>query len=76
MIEFEKCRTLEEAIRKAKYCYDQNKRKNYFHKSWKDKKNEKFDQRTKGFKPSHLRNKKRKPSQTVTKPARMMGNKP
>ena len=53
-IEFDEPQTLEEAIRKAKYCCDQNKRKHDFHKAWKNKKNEKFDQRKKGFKPSHL----------------------
>ena len=42
-IEFDEPRTLEEAIRKAKYCYDQNKRKPDIHKTWKEKKNEKFD---------------------------------
>ena len=52
--EFYEPRTLEEAIRKAKYCYDHNKRKFDSHKAWKDKKNEKFDQRKKGFKPSHF----------------------
>ena len=40
---FDEPRTLEEAIRKEKYCYDQNKRKPDFHKAWKNKKNEKFD---------------------------------
>ena len=40
------------------------------------KKNEKFDQRNKGFKPSHFRNQQRQPSQVVTKPTRMMGDKP
>ena len=53
-LEFDEPRTLEEAIRKAKYCYDQIKSKFDYHKAWKDKKNEKFDQRKKGFKPSHL----------------------
>ena len=43
--EFDEPRTLEEAIRKAKYCYDQNKGKPYIHKAWKEKKNEKFVQR-------------------------------
>ena len=46
------------------------------HKAWKDKKNEKFDQRKKGFKPSHFRNQQRNPSQAVTNPSRMMGDKP
>ena len=55
-IEFYEPRTLEEAIRKAKYCYEQSKGKPDYHKAWKDKKNEKFDQRMKGFKPSNFRN--------------------
>ena len=55
-IEFYKPRTLEEAIRKAKYCYEKSKGKPDYHKAWKDKKNEKFDQRKKGYKPSNFRN--------------------
>ena len=55
-IEFYEPRTLEEAIRKAKYCYEQSKVKPDYHKTWKDKKNEKSDQRKKGFKPSSSRN--------------------
>ena len=43
MVELDEPRNLEEAIRKAKYCYDRNKRKHDFHKAWKDKKNENFD---------------------------------
>ena len=54
MIEFDERRTLEEAIRKTKYCYDQNKEKSDYHNERKDKKNEKFYQRKKGFKPSHF----------------------
>ena len=54
-IEFDEPRTLEEAIRKAKYCYDQNKEKIDHHKDWKGNKNEKFEQRKKGFKPSNFR---------------------
>ena len=38
--------------------------------------NEKFDQRKKGFKPFHLRNQQRQPSQAMTNPAKMMGDKP
>jgi hypothetical protein len=34
-----------------KYLYDQNKGREIFQKSWKDKKKEKLDQRKKGFKP-------------------------
>ena len=44
-IEFYEPRTLEEAIRKAKYCNDQRKVKPDYHKAWKDKTNEKFEQR-------------------------------
>ena len=54
MIEFDEPRTLEEAIRKAKYFYDQNKKKPDIHKAWKDKKKENLDQRKKGFKPSNF----------------------
>ena len=54
IIEFDEPQNLEEAIRKAKYCYDQNKGKPDIHKAWKDKKNEKFDQRKKGFKTSYF----------------------
>ena len=47
---------MEEEIRKAKYCYEQIKGKDDYHKTWKDKKNEKYDQRKKGFKASNFRN--------------------
>ena len=53
-IEFDEPKTLEEAIRKAEYFYEQSKDKPNYHKAWKDKINEKFDQRKKGFKPSHF----------------------
>ena len=75
-IEFGEPRTLEEAIRKAKYCYDKNKSKSDIDKAWKDKKNEKFDQRKKGFKPSHFQNQQRKPSQAMAKPSRVMEDRP
>ena len=55
-IEFYEPRTIEEAIRKAMYCYEQRKGKPDYHKTWKDKKNEKSDQRKKGFKPSSFMN--------------------
>ena len=55
-IEFYEPRTLEEAIRKAKYRYEQSKGKLDYHKTWKDKKNEKSNQRKKGFKPCNFRN--------------------
>ena len=62
-IKFYEPRTLEEAIRKAKYCYEKIKRKPDYHKTRKDKKNEKSNQRKKGFKPSSFRNQQRQPSQ-------------
>ena len=48
-IEFYEPRTLEEAIQKAEYCYEQSKGKHDYQKTWKDK-------RKKGFKPSNFRN--------------------
>ena len=48
-IEFYEPRNLEEAIRKAKYCYEQSKGKPDYHKAWKDKKNGKFDQSLERF---------------------------
>ena len=56
-IEFYEPRTLEEAIRKANYYYEQRKGKLDYHNKWKDKKNEKFNQINKGLiKPSNFRN--------------------
>ena len=62
-IEFYEPRTLEEAIRKAKYCYEKGKRKPDYQKACKNKMNEKSDQRKKGFKPSSSRNQQKQPSQ-------------
>ena len=76
IIEFYEPRTLEEAIRKVKYCCEQSKGKLDYHKSWKDKKNEKSAQRKKGFKPSNFRNPQKQPSQAVSKPTKVMGEKP
>ena len=56
MIKFDEPKTLYETIKKAKYCYDQAKSRPEFHKAWKDKKNENFDQNKKGFKLPHFRN--------------------
>ena len=55
-IEFYEPRTMEEAISKAKYCYEQRKENIITKKTWKNKRNEKYDQRKKGFKPSNFRN--------------------
>ena len=75
-IEFYEPRTLEEAIRKAKYFYEKRKGKNDYHKTWKDKKNEKYDQGKKGFKPSNFRNQQKQPSQAEKQPTKVMGERP
>ena len=48
--------TLTKAIRKDKYMYEQDQGRESLHKSWKDKRKEKSDQRRKGFKPPFNRN--------------------
>jgi hypothetical protein len=55
-IQFDEPKTLEEAIRKDKYLYEQNKGRPSFQKAWDDKKKGKMDQRKKGFKPPFIRN--------------------
>ena len=75
-IEFYEPRTLEEAIRKDKYCYEKRKGEPNYHKAWKDKKNEKFNQRKKGFKPSNFRNQQKQPSQAASKPVGVTGENP
>ena len=75
-IDFYEPRTIEEAIRKAKYCYEQSKGKPDYHKAWKDKKNRKFNQRKKGFKPSSFRNQQKQPSQATSKPVGVIGENP
>ena len=67
---------MEEAIRKAKYCYEQRKGKPDYHNTWKEKKNEKYDQRKKGFKPSNFRNQQKHPSQVEKQPTRLVGKNP
>ena len=59
-----------------KYCYERSKGKPNYHKAWKDKKNEKFDQRKKGFKPSRFRNQQKQPSQAVSNLVGVIGGKP
>ena len=76
IIEFYELRTLEEVIRKAKYCYEQSKGKPNYHKTWKEKNNEKYDQRKKGFKLSNFRNEQKQPSQAGKQPARVVGENP
>jgi hypothetical protein len=55
-IKYDKPRTLTEAIKKDKFLYEQGQGRESLQKSWKDKKNEKSDQRRKGFKPPLNRN--------------------
>ena len=51
-IEYDNPRTLEEAMRKANFCFDQNKIKGEVVPSWKAKKNNNYDCRKTGFKPN------------------------
>ena len=67
---------MEEAVRKAKYFYEKRKGKPNYHKTWKDKKNDKSDQRKKGFKPSNFRSQQKHPSQVEKKPSRVVGEEP
>ena len=53
-IDFYEPRTLEESIRKAKHCYEQRKGKPKYSEAWRDRNNEKSDQRKNGFKYSHF----------------------
>jgi hypothetical protein len=55
-IKYDEPKTLTEAIKKSKYMYEQGQGRESMQKSWKDKKNVKFDQRRKGFKPPLNRN--------------------
>jgi hypothetical protein len=55
-IKYDEPKTLTEAIRKAKYMYEKGQGRESVQKSWKDKKNEKSDQRRKGLKPPFNRN--------------------
>ena len=67
---------MEEALRKSKYCYEKRKGKPDYHNTWKDKKNEKSNQRKKGFKPSNFRNQQKQPSQVEKHLARVVGENP
>ena len=54
----------------------QSKGKPNYHKTWKDKKNEKFDQINKGFKHSRFGNQQKQPSQAVSNSVGVTGGKP
>lgn len=51
-IKFNETKIMDEAIRKAKYCYEQYKHWEEIWEGWKEKKKEKYEQRKKIFKPS------------------------
>ena len=76
IIELYEPRTLDEAIRKAKYCYEQSRGKPDYHKTWIYKKNEKTNERKKGFKPSIFKNHQKQPFQAEKKPSRVVGENP
>jgi hypothetical protein len=54
LIEFDEPRTLEDTIIKARYCYEQFKRKTKPHKDWKNE--SKLGFKKKGFRPSRFKN--------------------
>ena len=57
-IEFGMPKNIDEVIRKAKLCYLLFKQISELSKTWQNKKNEKWDQHKKGFKPSPFRKEK------------------
>ena len=75
-IEFYEPRTLEEAIRKAKYFYEHSKRKPDYQKECKNKMNEKSDQRKRGFKPPNFRKQQKQPSQDEKQSTIVVGENP
>ena len=54
-IEFDMPNTMDEVIRKSKFCYHLFKQRLELSRNWKHKKNENLNQRKKGFKPSPFR---------------------
>jgi hypothetical protein len=56
-IHYDNPKTLEEAIRREKYLYEQSRGRSFFQKDWNDKMKFKKEQRQKGFKTSFFRNK-------------------
>jgi hypothetical protein len=51
IIQYDDPKTLEETIRMVKCLYEQQKGKEFYHKSWEDKNKSKMEQRKKGNKP-------------------------
>jgi hypothetical protein len=56
IIEFDNPKTLNEVLRKERICYEQYKQRSENPKAWREKKQEKLNQRKKGFKPSPFHN--------------------
>ena len=75
-IEFYEPRTLEEAIRKDKYFYEQRKRKPDYQKAWKNKMNENSNHRKRGFKTPNFQNQQKHPFQAEKKPSKVVGENP
>ena len=55
-IEFDNPKTLDEVLRKLRLCFEQYKQWNDLSKTWKDKKQENFNEKNKGFKPPAFKN--------------------
>ena len=51
IIEYDNTKTLEEAMQKANFCYEQNRKRENM-PNWKTKNSNKFEQRKKGFTPN------------------------
>ena len=54
-------KTLDEALRKERLCFELYKQRNDLSKVWKGKEQENFNQRKKGFQPPPFRNMLRNP---------------
>lgn len=67
-IEFDNPKTLDEALRKARLCYEQYKQRNDSFRTWKDRKPERFSQQKRGSRPSpHKNNQRNTPGGPYTK---------
>ena len=51
-IEYDNPKTLEEAMRKANFCYEQNRKRENM-PNWKAKRSNNFEHKKKGFTPNH-----------------------
>ena len=78
-IEFDNLKTLDEALRKARLCFEQYKQRNDLSKSLKDKNQEMFNQWEMGFQPPPFKNMPRNPpgnSYNRNEQFQQKGNKP